>query len=340
MEEKRTILVLGATGRQGSATVKYLAGLNAFRVKALCRDVTKPSVLEMQNNGVEIIQGDYSQRNDLMLAMSEVYGVAFVSNFWESGSGVEIDCADLIIESAVDSEIQHFVYYSVVDCESFGVNFYRIHHWISKWVIEERLEKRLQESEITYTIIRTVLFMYNLKNWSYWVIPLLRAYLPPNHPIYVVDTIDIGKIATVCFLDTNIGPVVNIASEIVTIESLEKSFKAIGLDPPTWKYTLPWFLPGQIFRTLKWIRDFNWNFDIKEDWVFQEDMSPSTVDKYLERHKEEIRPSFKRSKIVFTAVRTVFWGAVFGYVGSLLFLSIARRPALTFIREKFPFQLE
>src|SRR5262245_66326060 len=71
---KKTVLVLGATGRQGGATARHLL-TRGWRVRAFARDPNKPTAQALQQAGAEVIQGDYDDRASLAAAMQGVYGV-------------------------------------------------------------------------------------------------------------------------------------------------------------------------------------------------------------------------------------------------------------------------
>jgi len=71
---KKTVLVLGATGRQGGATARHLLS-NGWRVRALVRDPNKSATQALHQAGALVIQGDYEDRASLEAAMHGVYGV-------------------------------------------------------------------------------------------------------------------------------------------------------------------------------------------------------------------------------------------------------------------------
>src|SRR5258705_7729556 len=62
----KTILVSGATGRQGGALLKYLLG-DGWRIRALTRNPRGRTGQELSNSGVEVVQGDMDDVESLKL---------------------------------------------------------------------------------------------------------------------------------------------------------------------------------------------------------------------------------------------------------------------------------
>ncbi|WP_262495860.1 NmrA family NAD(P)-binding protein [Paenibacillus sedimenti] len=73
--KKKIILVTGATGQQGGATIRGLLANGNWSVRALTRDPRKPSAEKLRKAGVEIFEGDHDNPDSLLEAMQGVYGV-------------------------------------------------------------------------------------------------------------------------------------------------------------------------------------------------------------------------------------------------------------------------
>jgi len=56
-QQNKTILVTGATGRQGGAVVRSLSP-HGWKVRALVRDPAKPSAQRLAKSNIELVQGD------------------------------------------------------------------------------------------------------------------------------------------------------------------------------------------------------------------------------------------------------------------------------------------
>ena len=88
-----TVLVTGATGRQGGHTVAALRGKN-FTVYALTRDPSASSKAQdlKSDREVEVIKGDLNDRASLEAALRESGAtlVFLVTDFW-GGAGMKAD---------------------------------------------------------------------------------------------------------------------------------------------------------------------------------------------------------------------------------------------------------
>ncbi|HET7551913.1 MAG TPA: NmrA family NAD(P)-binding protein, partial [Gemmatimonadaceae bacterium] len=60
----RTIVVTGATGKQGGAVARELVR-RGFRVRAITRDTSKPAAMALGELGVEVLRGDLDDPESL-----------------------------------------------------------------------------------------------------------------------------------------------------------------------------------------------------------------------------------------------------------------------------------
>src|SRR5215831_10868624 len=107
----KTILVSGATGRQGGALVRYLTR-NPWRVRALTRNPAGRGAAELAKNGAEVVQGDMDNAESLRNAMKGVYGVYSVQDFWTVGARREVQQGKNMADAARAEGVSHFVYSS------------------------------------------------------------------------------------------------------------------------------------------------------------------------------------------------------------------------------------
>src|SRR6516164_9302570 len=70
----KTVLVTGATGRQGGAVIRYLLR-NEWKLRALTRNPNAPAAQELTRQGVEVVQGNLEDPASLERAARGVYGV-------------------------------------------------------------------------------------------------------------------------------------------------------------------------------------------------------------------------------------------------------------------------
>jgi uncharacterized protein YbjT (DUF2867 family) len=195
MSITKTILVTGATGRQGGAVVRHLLK-NNLGVKALSRTPQSISAQLLKAKGVEIAKGDMSDVASLVAAMKDCTGVFSVQNYFEYGGENEIRFGKNLVDAAKQSRISHFIYSSVCSADQHT----GVPHFETKKVIEEYLKG----SGVPFTILRPVKFMEN-----YYIPQVFRGILGgklldaivsgKKHQMLSVD--DIGKYAAAVLQD-------------------------------------------------------------------------------------------------------------------------------------------
>lgn len=111
--ETGTILVTGATGKQGGAVVRAL--LQAGRpVRALSRDPSSPAAQALAAQGVEIVKGDFHDPASLDVALKGVDGVFSMQMGSHPGDpDTEILTGKALIEAARRAEVRVVVHTSV-----------------------------------------------------------------------------------------------------------------------------------------------------------------------------------------------------------------------------------
>src|SRR6516164_7279199 len=97
----KTILVSGATGRQGGARLKYLLR-DGWRIRALTRNPQGRAAQELSNSGVEVVQGDMEDLESLRRAMKGVHGVYSVQDFSTVGARREVQQGKNMADAARD----------------------------------------------------------------------------------------------------------------------------------------------------------------------------------------------------------------------------------------------
>lgn len=147
----RTIVVTGATGKQGGAAFHHLKQ-RGFTLRALVRNPERPEVRELEGSRVEVVRGDFDDPEAMEQALDGADG-AYSVQAWQGGVETEIRQGIAFAEAANRQEVGHFVYSSVAAAdENTGIP-----HFESKGKIEERI----RETGMPYTIFRPVFFMEN-----------------------------------------------------------------------------------------------------------------------------------------------------------------------------------
>jgi len=212
-KKEKTILVTGATGKQGGAVADHLLR-DGWQVRILCRDPGKEKAKGLASRGAEIVRGDFNDAESLRRACKGAYGVFSVQNFWETGAELETKQGIALADAAREAGVKHFVYSSVGGAErNTGLS-----HFDSKW----RIELAIRERQLPATILRPVFFMDN------YCMPqmgpsvsdgLFRMPLPADCKLQMIAVDDIGAFAAIAFSDPDghIGKELEIAGDEPTM---------------------------------------------------------------------------------------------------------------------------
>ncbi len=264
----RTILVIGATGRQGGAVARQLLA-EGWKVRALTRQPNSAAAAEIENLGASLFQGDLSDLSSLALAMDGAYGVFGMTEFWEHGYRQEIEHGLNMIKTAQAAGVEHFVFSSVggIDrTEGLGIR-----HFDSK----REIEQYLQNTGIRYSILRPVTFFENFVSNRYRKAVCSGSFkfaIKPHKPFQMLAMHDLAIFAAQAFAGSEYfeNQAVELASQRLTMEEFSAVLgRAIGM-PVRYRLLsrpLLWLLSGYVEITRQgghyktgWalLRMFNW----------------------------------------------------------------------------------
>jgi uncharacterized protein YbjT (DUF2867 family) len=118
MSEKKTIVVLGATGAQGGGLAHAI--LNdpdgGFAVRAVTRDANSEKAKELAALGAEVVEADIDNIEGLKKAFSGAYGAFCVTFFWNHFSAEkETEEARMMATAAKEAGLSHVVWSTLED---------------------------------------------------------------------------------------------------------------------------------------------------------------------------------------------------------------------------------
>jgi uncharacterized protein YbjT (DUF2867 family) len=209
-EPERTILVAGATGRQGGAVARALLA-QGFSVRALTRDPDQPAAGELLDLGAEIMQGNFDDPASLERAMQGVYGAFSVTVPRAGGFEDEIRQGKAFATAARTAGVRHYIFTSVANADrNIGVPNFDSKH---------EVEIFIRDSGLPYTIVRPVTFMENWDNSKEQMITSgYRSPQSADRVHYFISVRDIGRIVATAFSNSAdwIGREVDIAGDALT----------------------------------------------------------------------------------------------------------------------------
>jgi len=263
INQDKTVLVTGATGRQGGAVIRHMIP-KGWRLRALTRNPANHAAQELARQGIELVQGDLEDPASLPAPLRDIYGVYSVQDFWAVGAKREITQGKNLADEAKKAGVKHFVYSSVGGAErNTGIP-----HWESKWEIE----KHIRGLGLPATVIRPAAFME-----TYYIdqveIGILKGKLADpiraDKPYQTIATDDIGAFVALAFERPQefIGKELEIAgSELTNPEAAKVFSRVLGKPVKFQKLPLPLIrlvLGKEFYQMFRWFNESGFKADIQ-----------------------------------------------------------------------------
>ncbi|MCJ1372918.1 hypothetical protein MMC20_004144 [Loxospora ochrophaea] len=239
MSSLRSILVTGATGKQGGAVIKALLSSkpSPFNIIALTRDAASNGAKALASKpNVSVVEGDLEHASAIFSKVDQIWGVFSVQAV---GKGEEAQ-GKALVDAAVANGVKHFVYSSVDrgGPEKSDKDPTNVPHFVSKYNIEKHLQRKAAESsqKMEWTILRTTAFMDNMMPGMMGkVFGSMLAYVG-DKKLQLISTKDIGVFAALAFQDPSrfLNQAISIAGDEINYDEARVIFKSeIGHDLPT-----------------------------------------------------------------------------------------------------------
>ncbi|KAL1407601.1 hypothetical protein Q8F55_007034 [Vanrija albida] len=277
----RSILVTGATGKQGGAVVDaLLENLGDFNILAVTRDPSSDAAkaLAAKSTSIKLVKGDLNHAPALFAAAKaasttgSIWGVFLVGGLEmqvdpvEVASAPEVKQGIAVIDEALKEGISHIVYTSVDRGgeEASWTNPTVIPHFQTKHAIEQYLRKAAEGTALTWTISRPTIFMDNLVPGQLDAIMLgaVDNLLKDKRQPWVA-TRDIGRFVAAAFRDPAAlnHRAVTVASDDVNFAEIDAAFRKVtGKPAPASADPVPDFL----LPMFHWFRDDGYKADLPE----------------------------------------------------------------------------
>ena len=186
MSNKLSVLVIGATGKQGGAVTSHLIP-KGHNIRTLTRNVDSAKAKQLKEKGVEVVKGDLTDPGSLIQAMQGMDTVFAMTTPFEAGVEAETQQGITLADAAKQAGVGHFVFSSVASADQDT----NIPHFDSKHKVEEYLAKL----GIPYTISAPVYFMDNL--FEAWFLPsvkegALKFGMPVDRVLQQISVDNIG----------------------------------------------------------------------------------------------------------------------------------------------------
>jgi uncharacterized protein YbjT (DUF2867 family) len=191
MERQLTVLVTGATGKQGNALARRLLA-RKHKVRAFTRDPGSRAARELERAGAQIVRGSFDDAGSMERAARGVDAVfAMATPYGPGGAEAEVEQGRALAAAAKAAGVPHLVYSSVANADRDT----GIPHFDSKLEIE----RHIRTLGVPFTIVAPVFFMDNFT--SPMMLPGLRngklaAPLPATRKLQQIALSDIAAFTT------------------------------------------------------------------------------------------------------------------------------------------------
>lgn len=199
MAATRTIVVTGATGRQGGATARRLLA-DGYRVRALVREAASPAATALAAAGAEPAVGDMDDPAGLAAALSGTHGVFIVPPAkhapGEADRARESRRGAAVVDAAAAAGVEQAVFTGVASFSSTEPDLADA---------KRRIERHLRASGLTATVLRPVRFMTNVLGTGIGVDDIRdgvsRNVFPADEPVQLIAPEDIAEFAAMAFAE-------------------------------------------------------------------------------------------------------------------------------------------
>ncbi|PWN25952.1 NAD(P)-binding protein [Jaminaea rosea] len=262
-----SILVTGATGKQGQATLAALAQAQVANVKALTRNPSGPRGQALsQDYNAQPVKGDLNDKASLQSAMSGASAAFLVTTFDDAkGTDGEVEKGKIFVDAALASpSVKHIVFSSVGSASSAP----SVPHFASKAKIEDYLKAQWKGENRTWTIVRPVAFFDNFDpNPGMARFGALSFFgsLLGNTKVDFIAVEDIGRVAALALQSPQKfhGQTIELASQHLSTADIQKAIPG-----GAWKMYIPPFilfkiLPYDLSQMFKWFVSDGYHGDLQ-----------------------------------------------------------------------------
>ena len=254
---KKTLLVVGATGRQGGAVIDAMLEKtedyypDMWEIIGMTRDPTQAASLALEKRGVSMVKGDCNDRESLrkLLDIHKPYAVFAVTNpfaaRWTGGRPAATDTnAETaqginLVDCSVAAGVSHFVFTSVAsshDSDPDGKGP------VETFAAKAKVEDHLAKSGLSYTILGPVGFFENMTS-SFAGIKqgVVPGLIKEGVNAQMIATKDIGWFARMVLCDPQpwLGKTLEIAGDNTNAWVQAATLKRIRGGGENWKVSVP-----------------------------------------------------------------------------------------------------
>jgi uncharacterized protein YbjT (DUF2867 family) len=313
MENKKIIVVFGATGAQGGGLARAILqdSGSEFSVRAITRDTGSDKAKELAGMGAEVVQADIDDKESIKKALQGAHGAFFVTFFWAHFSPEkEYEEARNMAEAAKEAGLKHVIWSTLEDTRKWVPldddrmptlqGKYKVPHFDAKG----EADHFFSESGVPTTFLRASFY------WDNFIYFGSGPQKGPDGKLYLTFPLDDKKMSGIAAEDIGkcaygifkrgsemIGKTIGIAGEHLSgREMADKMSDALGKEitynnvtPETYR---GFGFPGSddLGNMFQFYRDFDKDFIELRNVSFSKELNPDlmTFDDWLSKYAGKI----------------------------------------------------
>lgn len=258
----KTILVFGATGKQGSVAALALQDAG-FKVRGTSRDLNGEVASRLADAGIEMVRADIDDVESVKESLEGIYGLyLIVPSMYDHD---DLGYAKVVLDLALEKGIKHLVYLSYLSADPDDGY---------KDAKKQLTEDYIRELGLPYTIVRSVEFMEDFNEW--WKDEILNDGISDprdgDFPRQFIACKDLASFALQAFKNPDewVGKAINVAGDEMTNTELAEIFsRVLGRPVPlkhiTWEeWEERYQIPSVIVDVWKWYNKTRFVVDVKK----------------------------------------------------------------------------
>jgi uncharacterized protein YbjT (DUF2867 family) len=221
------VLVVGATGKQGSAVVdRLLSGVHGeYAVTAMTRHPysARHGVASLRSRGVDVVRGDLDDPGSYRARLADADG-AFLVTSSTDGADTEAARGRGFVDAAVASELDHLVYGSAMGTDGVDAS------GVAALSGKRRIESYLARTAISYTVVRPGMLVQHFERQREAVEAGTLAWpVEPETLLALVDVDDVGRVVASAFAnpERDAGVHLDVAGDVLTLAEVAEGFAAV-----------------------------------------------------------------------------------------------------------------
>ncbi len=285
-DTRGTIVVCGATGRQGGAVARQLRK-DGWLVRGITRSARSDKARRLAADGVEVVEADMGDRPSLDQVLAGAYGVYSVQNPMLSGFEAEVAQGRNVADAARAAGVRHVVYGSAGIGTKTG---------IPSWDTKVAVTEHMRSLDLPLTVLRPEAFMELMTDKAYYpqvaVWHVMPKLMGGGRVVPWLAVEDVGVIAAHVFAQPEryIGADIPLAGDLRSIDECRAIWTEVTGERPG-RFPMPAWLfariAGHAGKDLpvmwRWLRTGS----VPEDTGPTREIHPGalTVREWVERHR-------------------------------------------------------